>query len=31
MFKLQTGSYISPGGQNALAEKGLFAAIWVSF
>jgi hypothetical protein len=31
MFRLQTGSYFSPGGQNALAEKGLFAAIWVSF
>ncbi len=30
-FSIQSGSFFSPAGQNALAEKGLFVALWASF
>ena len=28
-FSLQTGTFFSPAGQNALAEQGAFVALWV--
>jgi hypothetical protein len=28
---LETGAYFSPAGQNALAEHGALAALWVHF
>jgi hypothetical protein len=30
-FSVQSGSFLSPAGQNALAEHGLFVALWVKF
>jgi hypothetical protein len=28
---LETGAYYSPAGENALAERGALAAVWVHF
>jgi hypothetical protein len=30
-FSVQLGAFVSPAGQNALREQGLFAAIWARF
>ena len=31
VFSVQLGGFVSPAGQNALREQGLFAAIWAKF
>jgi hypothetical protein len=30
-FSIQLGGFVSPAGQNALQEHGLFTAVWARF